>query len=282
MSPFEGDGEMTESMTDGEQRANKDEDKAGNTGIYTYFSRNVYITAYTGDSAFLPCSSYEHSEEPQQFYWSKRDKSGGRDVDYEYRGRRQIQLFDDVSTGNFSLLIPHLTEEDEGEYECFHTVTDMVMCISTVKVTVRPIIPCINIPMTSTRGPGTSTPISAAVPASDIRQASADPHSSQSVTYLPIAVVATIIFHIVFALMFHFKKTKVPVPANVHCSTADPEEAVMKLQLDAPITPQLQRINQAEEIQREQPGKTQPFFRTHWKTDLLNTIRDHTVTPAAQ
>ncbi|KAL6485659.1 hypothetical protein MHYP_G00050510 [Metynnis hypsauchen] len=85
----------------------------------------------------------------------------------------------------------------------------MVSARSDVKVTVRPKIITTNTPTTS-----------------DIGQADADPHPSQSVTYFPLAVVATIIFHIVVAFVFLFKKPKVPVPANVHYNTADPEEPV--------------------------------------------------------
>ena len=97
-------------------------------------NQDMHITAYIGDSAFLPCSCGGLSRGPQKFRWYKTsDPWKTEEVDNEYRRRRQIQLFGDVSTGNFSLFIPHLTEEDEGEYSCSYYISDMVSPRSNVK-----------------------------------------------------------------------------------------------------------------------------------------------------
>ncbi|KAL7888936.1 hypothetical protein AOLI_G00039100 [Acnodon oligacanthus] len=173
-------------------------------------NQKMHIIAYIGDSALLPCSCGGLSRGPQKFRWYKTNELWKiEEVDDEYRRRRQIQLFDVHSSGNFSLFIPHLTEEDEGAYSCNYYVSDMVSPRADVKVTVRPKIITITAPTTS-----------------DIGQAGNDSHPGQSVTYFPLAVVATIIFHIVVASVFLFKKPKVRVPASVHYSTADPEETV--------------------------------------------------------
>ncbi|KAL7872432.1 hypothetical protein SRHO_G00074150, partial [Serrasalmus rhombeus] len=173
--------------------------------------------------------------------------SNTEEVDDNYRRRRQIQLFNVHSSGNFSLFIPHLTEEDEGMYSCSYYVSDMVSLRSDVKVTVQTKIITTNAPTTSNIGQAVtvqSTTITTNIPTIlDLEQAGTDSHPSQSVTYFPLAVVATLIFHIVVAFVFLFKKPTVPVLANAHYSTADPEET-----LNAPMTLQLQRINQAEEI----------------------------------
>ncbi|XP_037393411.1 uncharacterized protein LOC119263178 [Pygocentrus nattereri] len=173
-------------------------------------NQNMHIIAYIGDSALLPCSCGGLSSGPQKFRWYKRNGLWKtEEVDDNYRRRRQIQLFNVHSSGNFSLFIPHLTEEDEGMYICSYYVSDMVSPRSDVKVTVQTKIITTNAPTTS-----------------NIGQAGTDSHPSQSVTYFPLAVVATLIFHIVVAFVFLFKKPKVPVPANAHYSTADPEETV--------------------------------------------------------
>ncbi|KAK1784495.1 hypothetical protein P4O66_006613 [Electrophorus voltai] len=80
-----------------------------------------YITAYTGDSVLLPCCCTDPHAKPESFTWRKRNTSGNTwDVitseSEQYRNR--VQLGTAHSPGNLSLLISHLTEEDEGDYRC--------------------------------------------------------------------------------------------------------------------------------------------------------------------
>uniref|UniRef100_A0A4W4E0M2 Ig-like domain-containing protein n=1 Tax=Electrophorus electricus TaxID=8005 RepID=A0A4W4E0M2_ELEEL len=82
------------------------------------------ITAYTGDSVLLPCFCTEPHAKPESFTWKKRNTS--RDTwdvisieSEQYRNR--VQLGTVHSPGNLSLLISHLTEEDEGDYSCYLT-----------------------------------------------------------------------------------------------------------------------------------------------------------------
>ncbi|XP_047676844.1 polymeric immunoglobulin receptor-like [Tachysurus fulvidraco] len=78
------------------------------------------ITAYTGDSVLLPCSCTELHSKPETFTWWNR--TGGYNWTQispesdEYKER--FQLVNDHSSGNLSLLISHLTEQDGGEYRC--------------------------------------------------------------------------------------------------------------------------------------------------------------------
>ncbi|KAI4889761.1 hypothetical protein NFI96_009749, partial [Prochilodus magdalenae] len=79
------------------------------------------ITAHRGGSVLLPCSCTDLQTKPEEFSW-KKDKQNtqtweeiSRESD-QYRNR--VQLFNDSSPGNLSLLISHLTEEDGGDYEC--------------------------------------------------------------------------------------------------------------------------------------------------------------------
>ncbi|KAG9282395.1 polymeric immunoglobulin receptor-like [Astyanax mexicanus] len=169
---------------------------------------NMDITAYVGDSLLLPCSCDGFSKHAHRFRWSIDYISGGSayiSSDGLNKIRRPVQLFNNHSPGNLSVLIPHLTEEDGGEYMCNVREYDMVMIRAILKVTVIPK------PTTTTIQPTTS-------------YVGAAPHVNQSLTYFPFALVATFIFHIVFAVRFLFKKRK--DPARVQYSTANQEETV--------------------------------------------------------
>ncbi|KAI4880806.1 hypothetical protein NFI96_029403, partial [Prochilodus magdalenae] len=76
-----------------------------------------YITAYTGGSVLLPCYCTDLQSRPKTFTWEKltpsKEISNKSD---QYRNR--VQLVNDHSPGNLSLLISHLTEKDDGWYRC--------------------------------------------------------------------------------------------------------------------------------------------------------------------
>ncbi|XP_076872543.1 polymeric immunoglobulin receptor-like isoform X2 [Brachyhypopomus gauderio] len=79
------------------------------------------ITAHTGESVLLPCSCTEIQAKPERFTWKKYNTYRNTwDVisseSEQYRNR--VQLGTAHSPGNLSLLISHLTEEDEGQYRC--------------------------------------------------------------------------------------------------------------------------------------------------------------------
>ncbi|KAF5900314.1 polymeric immunoglobulin receptor-like, partial [Clarias magur] len=83
------------------------------------------IAAYTGGSVLLPCSCTDLHTTPETFTWKKQPS---KDRDWvvispesdQYKDR--FKLVNDHSSGNLSLLISHLTVEDDGWYRC--SVTD--------------------------------------------------------------------------------------------------------------------------------------------------------------
>ncbi|KAI4890842.1 hypothetical protein NFI96_014193, partial [Prochilodus magdalenae] len=79
------------------------------------------ITAHTGGSVLLPCYCTDLQTKPEKFSWRKYDTNTKTQEEIssesgQYRNR--VQLVNDHSPGNLSLLISHLTEEDGGEYWC--------------------------------------------------------------------------------------------------------------------------------------------------------------------
>ncbi|KAI4896995.1 hypothetical protein NFI96_025499, partial [Prochilodus magdalenae] len=91
------------------------------------------ITAHTGGSVLLPCSCTDPQTKPKQLRW--RRPKGDTWVEMSFNSdqyRNRVQLFNDSSPGNLSLLISHLTEEDEGDYECTVEVSHV-----TIRLTVK-------------------------------------------------------------------------------------------------------------------------------------------------
>ncbi|KAF5900317.1 polymeric immunoglobulin receptor-like, partial [Clarias magur] len=77
------------------------------------------ITAYTGDSVLLPCSCTDLHTTSVTVTWEKQITNKYVEISPEseqYKDR--FQLVNDHSSGNLSLLISHLTVEDEGDYRC--------------------------------------------------------------------------------------------------------------------------------------------------------------------
>ncbi|XP_058246916.1 polymeric immunoglobulin receptor-like [Hemibagrus wyckioides] len=78
------------------------------------------ITAYTGGSVLLPCSCTDLHRKPEKFTW-KKYTNGNNWVQISPESdqyKERYQLVNDHSSGNLSLLISHLTEEDGGDYRC--------------------------------------------------------------------------------------------------------------------------------------------------------------------
>ncbi|XP_031423116.1 uncharacterized protein LOC116220482 [Clupea harengus] len=71
------------------------------------------VTKYSGESVLLPCSCTHLQAEPQGVRWWK----GQRQID-PTKPADKIQMTNQDSPGNLSLLISDLTKEDEGQYRC--------------------------------------------------------------------------------------------------------------------------------------------------------------------
>ncbi|XP_036419878.1 polymeric immunoglobulin receptor-like [Colossoma macropomum] len=81
--------------------------------------KKLNITAYRGGSVLLPCYCTDLHAKPEEFTWQKYIRNSWEEISSEsgqYRNR--VQLVNGHSPGNLSLLISHLTEEDEGGYWC--------------------------------------------------------------------------------------------------------------------------------------------------------------------
>ncbi|XP_047016704.2 polymeric immunoglobulin receptor [Ictalurus punctatus] len=76
------------------------------------------ITGHKGGSVLFPCSCSDLHTKPQKFTWETFRTGRLTEVlnDEHYRGR--LQLFNNISPANLSLLISDLREEDEGSYWC--------------------------------------------------------------------------------------------------------------------------------------------------------------------
>ncbi|XP_053499323.1 polymeric immunoglobulin receptor-like [Ictalurus furcatus] len=76
------------------------------------------ITAYTGGSVLLPCSCTDLHTKPETLTWEKYTNDWVEISPESEQYKDRFQLVNDLSSGNFSLLISHLTEEDGGVYRC--------------------------------------------------------------------------------------------------------------------------------------------------------------------
>ncbi|XP_053542337.1 carcinoembryonic antigen-related cell adhesion molecule 2 [Ictalurus punctatus] len=80
----------------------------------------IPITAYTGGSVLLPCSCTDLHTKPEAHTWKKYiNETNWVEISPEseqYKDR--FQLVNDLSSGNLSLLISHMTVGDDGDYRC--------------------------------------------------------------------------------------------------------------------------------------------------------------------
>ncbi|XP_042171373.1 polymeric immunoglobulin receptor-like isoform X1 [Oncorhynchus tshawytscha] len=78
------------------------------------------ITVYSGQSVLLPCSCSKTQAKPPSFTWTKlRGQQTTEIISTQsdlYRGR--VEMFNSNSPGNLSVLLSHVTEDDQGWYRC--------------------------------------------------------------------------------------------------------------------------------------------------------------------
>uniref|UniRef100_W5L3Q1 Ig-like domain-containing protein n=1 Tax=Astyanax mexicanus TaxID=7994 RepID=W5L3Q1_ASTMX len=184
-------------------------------GCRLNYQQLKYITAHSGESVLLPCSCTDLQTTPDTFSWKKHNTISytWEEISSEsdqYRNR--VQLFNNLSPANLSLLISHLTEEDDGVYRCKHKQEYMDIRLT---VTVAPVKPS----PTSVRR---INHISDEPPT--IISSQKDP--PQSLPFIPFALVTVIFLHIIVAAVYCTKRTKVSDPAAVHYSSAAEDGAV--------------------------------------------------------
>ncbi|XP_053368351.1 uncharacterized protein LOC128542078 isoform X1 [Clarias gariepinus] len=81
-------------------------------------NKEIHIYGHRGDSVLLPCSCSDLSSKPQRLtWWTYRTGSATKVLnDQHYRNR--VQLFNNISPANLSLLISNLRVEDDADYSC--------------------------------------------------------------------------------------------------------------------------------------------------------------------
>ncbi|XP_047674081.1 uncharacterized protein LOC113640723 isoform X5 [Tachysurus fulvidraco] len=78
----------------------------------------VAINGHPGGSVLLPCSCSDLHTNPQIFTWTTNRTGHWTDVLNDEHYRDRLQLFNNISLGNLSLLISNLREEDQRVYRC--------------------------------------------------------------------------------------------------------------------------------------------------------------------
>ncbi|XP_045076746.1 uncharacterized protein LOC123491026 [Coregonus clupeaformis] len=85
------------------------------------------VNGSPGQSVLLPCSCSETQAKPPSFTWTKlRDRQTPAIISTQsdlYRGR--VEMFNNTSPGNLSVLLSELTEDDQGWYRCGISETQM-------------------------------------------------------------------------------------------------------------------------------------------------------------
>ncbi|KAF5887894.1 neogenin-like isoform X7, partial [Clarias magur] len=79
------------------------------------------VTVFTGESVVLPCVCIDIQDKPQELKWEFYRNNQYQEIYPKQTGRHRnrVKLVGNNSPGNLSLLISHLTEEDQGDYTCF-------------------------------------------------------------------------------------------------------------------------------------------------------------------
>ncbi|XP_037393396.1 uncharacterized protein LOC119263170 isoform X1 [Pygocentrus nattereri] len=195
----------------------------------TNYKTPLPITAHTGGSVLLPCSCAELRAKPKTFTWMKYINQKWDRIPFEsgqYRDR--VQLGNGHSPGNLSLLISHLTEEDGGDYRCDALPSGYTVIRLTVEAAAtRKPTPTLdrNIHLKTSAEP--STTMSSQKGKSALNDAAGDAGPTQALPFVPFALVTVIFLHIIVAVVYHTKRTKVPDAPTIYYSQDDEDGAVI-------------------------------------------------------
>ncbi|KAF5887893.1 polymeric immunoglobulin receptor-like isoform X3, partial [Clarias magur] len=79
-----------------------------------------HVSVFTGESVVLPCVCTDIQDKPQGLKWEFYRNNQYQEIYPKQTGhhRNRFKLVSNNSPGNLSLLISHLTEEDQGDYRC--------------------------------------------------------------------------------------------------------------------------------------------------------------------
>ncbi|KAF5889314.1 neogenin-like isoform X7 [Clarias magur] len=79
-----------------------------------------HVTVFTGESVVLPCVCTDLQNKPRSITWQFNRNNNLQEIYTEQTAhhRNRVKLVSNNSPGNLSLLISHLTEEDQGDYTC--------------------------------------------------------------------------------------------------------------------------------------------------------------------
>ncbi|XP_053500887.1 junctional adhesion molecule-like isoform X2 [Ictalurus furcatus] len=78
------------------------------------------VTVFTGESVVLPCVCTDLQDKPKSVKWEFIGINHFQEIYPEQTGRHRnrVKLVSNNTSGNLSLLISDLTEEDQGRYRC--------------------------------------------------------------------------------------------------------------------------------------------------------------------
>ncbi|KAI4901476.1 hypothetical protein NFI96_023099, partial [Prochilodus magdalenae] len=163
-----------------------------------------YITEHTGGSVLLPCYCTDLQTKPQNFTWKKINTNTYTWDEIPIHSDHRVQLFNDHSPGNLSLLISHLTEEDGGWYKCVLKKDEYKDIKLTVEGGTAP-EPTTIMPLKTSAEP--STTVLSQPGKSPLTDAGvAEP--TQSLPFVPFALVTVIFLHIIVAVVYYTSRTK--------------------------------------------------------------------------
>ncbi|KAK2846110.1 hypothetical protein Q7C36_010964 [Tachysurus vachellii] len=84
-----------------------------------------YMTVFTGESVVLPCVCNDLQDKPKSLKWefsilTESGSNGYQEIYPEQTGhhKNRVKLVSKSSSGNLSLLVSDLTEQDQGYYRC--------------------------------------------------------------------------------------------------------------------------------------------------------------------
>ncbi|XP_017542657.1 uncharacterized protein LOC108414314 isoform X2 [Pygocentrus nattereri] len=131
------------------------------------------IRAYTGGSVLLPCHCTDLHSKPERLIWEKYNMTNNTWEEISSKNDQstnKLRLVNGHSPGNLSLLISHLTTEDGGGYRCNLEMKGHRYIFLTITVSPQ----------------------------------------SQSLPFVPFALVTVIFLHFIVAVVYCTKRNKDP------------------------------------------------------------------------